>query len=312
MTGDFRVDPARLHGDRDPDRRLRRRGGRRRRASRVRRAARWRLPARRALVVAALLLLERRRRSGSASSPWLAGRRSRRARRSSSCSRWRAPALLVQSGAASRGPCSARDRRRRPLVERLGYSAVWVAPRAQLAELEQIGKLYAGDGPALMTEYQPYGVRHFLRKLDAEGASELRVRPVPLVDGSSLEPGHDRRPRPVPVPRHPRSTARSSSGPRRSRAGRPRPTGSSGTAATTTSGSGRPRAARRCSCTCRSDRTSSRRPSRRARSSGTLAQVAAKDGACSRRRRRRTRSSSRSRRPTSRPAGTVTGDTPRP
>ena len=40
-----------------------------------------------------------------------------------------------------------------------------------------------------MTEYQPYGVRHFLRKLDAEGASELRVHQVPLADGSVVPPG---------------------------------------------------------------------------------------------------------------------------
>jgi hypothetical protein len=37
-----------------------------------------------------------------------------------------------------------------------------------------------------MTEYQPYGVRHFLRNLDAEGASELRVRPVTLRSGGVL------------------------------------------------------------------------------------------------------------------------------
>jgi hypothetical protein len=65
----------------------------------------------------------------------------------------------------------------------LAYHEVWLAPRAQLAELERIGERFAGDGPALMTEYEPYGVRHFLRRLDAEGASELRRRPVPLVDG---------------------------------------------------------------------------------------------------------------------------------
>ena len=40
-----------------------------------------------------------------------------------------------------------------------------------------------------MTEYQPYGVRHFLRAADAEGVSELRYRPVPLRDGSELEKG---------------------------------------------------------------------------------------------------------------------------
>ena len=68
----------------------------------------------------------------------------------------------------------------------LAYGSVWLAPRNQLAELETIGHRFAGDGPTLMTEYQPYGVRHFLRNLDAEGASELRVRPVTLRDGGVL------------------------------------------------------------------------------------------------------------------------------
>ena len=60
-----------------------------------------------------------------------------------------------------------------------------LAPRAQLAELEAIGHRYAGEGPALMTEYQPYGVRHFLRRLDPEAASES-ARPVQLRDGRVL------------------------------------------------------------------------------------------------------------------------------
>jgi hypothetical protein len=68
----------------------------------------------------------------------------------------------------------------------LAYRDARLAPRAQLAELEGIGRSFAGEGPALMTEYQPYGVRHFLRRLDAEGASELRRRPVPLRDGRVL------------------------------------------------------------------------------------------------------------------------------
>lgn len=68
----------------------------------------------------------------------------------------------------------------------LAYRDARLAPRAQLVELEQIGRRFAGAGPALMTEYQPYGVRHFLRHLDAEGASELRRRPVPLRDGRVL------------------------------------------------------------------------------------------------------------------------------
>jgi len=40
-----------------------------------------------------------------------------------------------------------------------------------------------------MTEYEPYGVRYFLRHADPEGASELRRREVPLRDGSLLGKG---------------------------------------------------------------------------------------------------------------------------
>jgi hypothetical protein len=71
----------------------------------------------------------------------------------------------------------------------LGYHDASIAPYDQLRELESIGEEFAGEGPALMTEYQPYGVRHFLRKADAEGASELRYRPIPLVEGGELEKG---------------------------------------------------------------------------------------------------------------------------
>ncbi len=68
----------------------------------------------------------------------------------------------------------------------LAYGNVNLAPRDQLAELEQVGRDFAGQGPSLMTEFQPVGVRHFLRRLDAEGASELRRREVPLRDGTTL------------------------------------------------------------------------------------------------------------------------------
>jgi hypothetical protein len=71
----------------------------------------------------------------------------------------------------------------------LAWDDAWIAPREQLAELEQIGEDFAGQGPALMTEYQPYGVRHFLRRLDAEGSSELRRRLVPKLDGTESETG---------------------------------------------------------------------------------------------------------------------------
>ncbi len=71
----------------------------------------------------------------------------------------------------------------------LAYHESWLAPRAQLAELSEIGKKFEGDGPALMTEYQAYGVRHFLRLLDAEGASELRRRVIPRLDGTETQKG---------------------------------------------------------------------------------------------------------------------------
>jgi hypothetical protein len=68
----------------------------------------------------------------------------------------------------------------------LGYGGVNLGPRERFAELEEIGERFAGDGPALMTEFEPFGVRHFLAGLDPEGASEFRRRPVPLRDGRLL------------------------------------------------------------------------------------------------------------------------------
>jgi hypothetical protein len=66
----------------------------------------------------------------------------------------------------------------------LAYHDVLLAPNARLAELQTIGDRYAGQGPTLETDYDPYGARHFLRKLDAEGASELRFRAVTLRTGA--------------------------------------------------------------------------------------------------------------------------------
>ncbi len=71
----------------------------------------------------------------------------------------------------------------------LAYHEVRLAPREQLAELERIGDLIAGEGPALMTEYLPYGVRHFLRDADPEGVSELRRRRIALRSGRTVEKG---------------------------------------------------------------------------------------------------------------------------
>ena len=71
----------------------------------------------------------------------------------------------------------------------LQYHDVLLAPRGQLHELETIGHDFAGQGPALMSTYEPYGVRHFLRRLDPEGASELRRRFDYLTNGSVLSKG---------------------------------------------------------------------------------------------------------------------------
>jgi hypothetical protein len=68
----------------------------------------------------------------------------------------------------------------------LGYGGINLGPRERFVELEEAGEQFAGDGPALMTEYEPFGVRHFLGPVDPEGASELRRRQVPLRDGSLL------------------------------------------------------------------------------------------------------------------------------
>jgi hypothetical protein len=69
----------------------------------------------------------------------------------------------------------------------LAFHEVSLAPHDRLEELRQVGKDIAGEGPALMTDYEPYGVRHFLREADPEGASELRRRQVPLGSGRLLE-----------------------------------------------------------------------------------------------------------------------------
>jgi hypothetical protein len=71
----------------------------------------------------------------------------------------------------------------------LAYHDVWLAPRSQLRELELIGKRFARQGPALITESQSYGVRHFLREMDPEAPSELRRRVIPLRNGQQLPKG---------------------------------------------------------------------------------------------------------------------------
>jgi hypothetical protein len=71
----------------------------------------------------------------------------------------------------------------------LAYRDVSLAPKHQLSELQTIGKRIGGTGPTLMTDYEPYGARHFLRNGAPEGASEFRWRQVTLRNGTLLPKG---------------------------------------------------------------------------------------------------------------------------
>jgi hypothetical protein len=71
----------------------------------------------------------------------------------------------------------------------LAYGGINLGPRDRMAELSSIGEDLKGQGPTLMTDYEPFGVRHFLRDGDPEGASELRYRQIPLRNGTLLGKG---------------------------------------------------------------------------------------------------------------------------
>jgi hypothetical protein len=68
----------------------------------------------------------------------------------------------------------------------LAYRHVTVAPYDQLAELKVIGGRFAGQGPTLVNQYQPYATQHFLIGMDPESPSERRRRLIPLQNGQSL------------------------------------------------------------------------------------------------------------------------------
>jgi hypothetical protein len=63
----------------------------------------------------------------------------------------------------------------------LAYREVDLAPHDRFAELETIGEQIDGEGPTLTTEYEFWGVRHFLRDAQPEGASLLSRRQVALL-----------------------------------------------------------------------------------------------------------------------------------
>jgi hypothetical protein len=68
----------------------------------------------------------------------------------------------------------------------LAYRDVKLAPHDRLAELATIGNRFAGDGPTMINEYEPYGARYFLRQMDPEAPAEYRRRVVPLRSGEGL------------------------------------------------------------------------------------------------------------------------------
>ena len=71
----------------------------------------------------------------------------------------------------------------------LAYHHVTLAPYGQMSELAQIGHRFAGGGPTLINEYEPYAARHFLRAMDPESPSELRRRTIPLLGGQQVPKG---------------------------------------------------------------------------------------------------------------------------
>lgn len=71
----------------------------------------------------------------------------------------------------------------------LGYHEVQLTPDERFAELRAVGDDIGGQGPTLMTDYEPWATRLFLRDAAPEGASDLRRRQVTLRTGATLSQG---------------------------------------------------------------------------------------------------------------------------
>jgi hypothetical protein len=68
----------------------------------------------------------------------------------------------------------------------LAYRDAYLAPKARLDELDEVGKRFAGGGPALLVEFEEYG-KHFLRDLNV----------IAPFDGYALLPAQLREPVPT-------------------------------------------------------------------------------------------------------------------
>ena len=124
-------------------------------------------------------------------SPWLNGKAMAEASPALVGAGVAGAAALFETRAPDRG---LGDRRRDRRSACCGRTACRTRTRGsrragRMAELQSIGHRFAGQGPALMTDVEPYGVRHFLRNLDPEGASDRRRRLIPLLDGQGLAKG---------------------------------------------------------------------------------------------------------------------------
>ena len=86
-----------------------------------------------------------------------------------------------------RGRC--RDRRSSSGRTCSSTTTCGLRPAAGSRSSSTIGQRFAGQGPTLLTEFEPYGARHFLRTMDTEGASELRRNTIPLRTGKPADTG---------------------------------------------------------------------------------------------------------------------------
>ena len=125
------------------------------------------------------------------SSPWLNAKAMAEASPAVVAAGVAGAAALLRDGPARRGVRSSAVRSRPACsgrtASRTRTSGSRRAPSSP--SCESVGKRFAGQGPALMTETEPYGVRHFLRNLDPEGAADRRRRLIPLLDGQGLAKG---------------------------------------------------------------------------------------------------------------------------
>jgi hypothetical protein len=71
----------------------------------------------------------------------------------------------------------------------LAYGHVTLAPYGQMSELSQIGQRFAGAGPTMINENEPYAGRHFLRQMTPESPSDIRYRAMLLRGGGEVDKG---------------------------------------------------------------------------------------------------------------------------